>query len=95
LTAVLVSTRISAAGRLGVKIDQVVTVKRSVADDGADRLPRLQLSAAGELEIVSEFSGNGEQFGKAELPGEYFGEVGDLFSLRASAAAQEDPAEQF
>jgi hypothetical protein len=32
----------------------------------------LQLLPEGELEIVREFSGSGEQFGKVDLPGEYF-----------------------
>ena len=55
--------------------------------------PRLTSSidravAEGELEIVRELAGGGEELVTVAVPGEYFGEIGPLFHLPRSATVR-------
>jgi putative ABC transport system ATP-binding protein len=48
----------------------------------------IYIVAEGELEIVRELSGGGEELVKVALPGDYFGEIGVLFHLPRSATVR-------
>src|SRR5277367_4985873 len=48
----------------------------------------IYLVAEGELEIVRELSGGGEELLKVATPGDYFGEIGTLFGLPRSATVR-------